>query len=129
MSVSGKYIVAKINGTIVAGVQEWEADETIDQLDGTTGADEGFEADDGGIQRVVVTMNLVQDITTGVYSAVRAGTSITNLTLYRDKDDAQPAFSIPIFRVFQSTNRGEVRGRVTVRVVGRSYGTYTVNDP
>lgn len=129
MSISGKLGGGKIDGVVIAGVQDWEAVETIDQLDGTTGSDGGYENDDGGVRRVEVTMNLVQDISTGVYSAVSAGTEITNLQLFRDLADVSPAFAIPTFRVYESGNRVEVRGRSTVRVRGRSAGSYTRNDP
>lgn len=128
-TVSGKYLIGVIENVTIVGMQEWDVDETADQLDASTGADQGFENDDDGQTRAVITINLVQNLATGIYAAVRVGTLITNLRLYRSYTDAQPAFSIPLAKVYQSKNGGKVKERFTTLVVARSKGPYSGTDP
>ena len=129
--ISGKYIAVTISGVtaVLSGVQEWTVRETIDQLDGTTGNDGGFENDGGGIMRAEIDLTLVQDLSTGVYSVIACGTELANLKLYRRVTDAQPAWTFPVARVFESTNAGRVRDRLTVSCKARSAGEYTRTDP
>ena len=73
-TISGKYLACKINTSTIAGVQEWTAREEGDRLDGTTGADEGYENDDIGVSSLEVTMMLVQNLSTGEYADIKRGT-------------------------------------------------------
>lgn len=127
-TISGKYLVAVIGGVVVSGVQDWNAVETSDQLDGTTGADLGYENDDDGISRVEVDFNLVQNLANGAAITLTRGTTIS-LLLYRSAGDALPAFDIPTFKVYSAGTRGAVKERFTQAVRGRSKGAYTVNPP
>lgn len=72
---------------------------------------------------------LVQNLASGIYAAVRAGTLLTNLKLYRTSADNQPAFTIPLAKVYESTNAGKVRDRFTTAVKARSKGPYSGTDP
>lgn len=127
-TISGKYLVAVIGSVTIDCVQDWEANETADQLDGTTGADLGYENDDDGISRVEVAFNLVQNLANGPAVTVGRGTTMA-LKLYRSAGDALPAFDIPAFKVFGARTRGAVRERFTQAITGRSKGAYTHNAP
>jgi hypothetical protein len=69
------------------------------------------------------------DIVTGNYAAVRRGTIITNLELFRIDGETTPAFSVPQALVVRSKQSGEIRGRVEWQAEIHSRGTYTYNDP
>lgn len=127
-TISGKYLVAKIGAVLITGVMDWEATETVDELDGATGASEGYDYPDKGLGRVEASLNLLQNLATGEYTDVRAGSTIA-LKLYRSAGDTLPAFDIPSFLVLSSVTRGAVRDRFTVAVRGKSRGGYTANNP
>jgi hypothetical protein len=126
---SGKQITADIGVALVPGVQSWQAEESVQELSGETAQDLGFEHPDFGLQVVSVSLQLVIDITTGLMSPIRAGTTISNLNLFASLTAGRPIFSIPTFRVFKSTPKGEVNGRFTYEVSGKSSGPYSFNDP
>lgn len=128
-TISGKYLVAVVENTILAGLQEWEITETADRLDGTTGSDGGFENDDMGVFAAEVRMQLVQNLASGIYIDIAMGTILTNVKLYRASSDAQPAFTFPTMRVYESRNGGRVRDRFVTNVVARANGVWTRNDP
>jgi hypothetical protein len=128
-TISGKYLVVTVGNILIAGAQDWDCDETGDQLDGTTGSDQGFENDDIGVGRAVITMNLVQNLNNGQYAVIQKGTMLANVSLYRSAGDPQPAFLFPFARVYQSKNAGKVKDRFTVMVVARSNGPYSSFDP
>ena len=128
-TISGKYLAVVIGNVVIVGAQEWTCRETTDQLDGTTGADQGYENDDNGLVRAEIDIMLVQNLASGIYAAVRAGTLLTNLKLYRTSADNQPAFTIPLAKVYESTNAGKVRDRFTTAVKARSKGPYSGTDP
>jgi len=128
-TISGKYLVATINGTFVTGDQGWTARKTTDQLDGTTGLDGGYENDDYGIQRLEIEMDIVQNLATGIWSLVSAAQRVTNLKLYRAVTDAQPAFTVPLATIYESTNMGKVKDRFTISVKARSNGAFTETNP
>lgn len=132
MSISGKHIAAKIGDmmpVLIPGVQEWSAEDSAQELDGTTAEDEGFENPDDGLASLRVSMRLVIDITAGDLTTIQRGTLITNLKLFADIDATDPIYTIPSFKVFKSTPRGEINGRFTYDVEGKAKGEYTLNDP
>lgn len=128
-TVSGKYLAVTVQNVVLVGEQGWTVRETTDQLDGTTGADEGFENDDAGIIRAEIDLELVQNLASGIYVAIAAQTLLVELRCFRAVTDAQPAFYFPFARVYESTNMGKVRERFTVAVKARSNGIYTRYDP
>ncbi len=128
-TISGKYGVATLENSLLVGVQGWTVRETTDQLDGTTGADLGFENDDVGIIRAEIDLELVQNCAFGIYSVIAAQELLTTLRLWRASSDAQPAFYFPFARVYESTNMLKIRERVTVTVKARSNGSYTRYNP
>jgi len=130
--ISGKYLEAKIGGmapVFIAGNYAWTAEEGADELDGTTGEDEGFENPDDGVYSCAINLKGYMDVATGQYAVVRRGTLIENLKLYRDKDDATPAYVFPVAKVFNSTQGGEVKGKVEWTSRIKAKGAYTYNDP
>ena len=130
--IRGAHIAAKIGGmspVLVPGLQSWAADDTAQELDATTAEDEGFENPEDGLAGLRVTMQLVIDILTGDLITISRGTLITNLKLFAHIDATGPIYTIPLFKVFKSTPRGEVNGRFTYDVEGRSKGAYTLDDP
>lgn len=132
MSISGKHISAKIGGmtpTLVPGVQSWSAEDSAQELDGTTAEDGGFSHPDDGLASLAVNMQLVIDITTGDLVTIQRGTTISNLKLFADTDATTPIYTIPTFKVFRSVPKGEINGRFTYEVSGKSVGSYTLADP
>jgi hypothetical protein len=128
-TISGKYLILVVESVVLAGVQEWEIDENADRLDGTTGADGGFENDDMGVYSAEMRAQLVQNLASGIYHEIAMGTILTNVRAYRSVFDNQPAFYFPIMRVYNSRNGGRVRDRFTTNIVARSNGPYTRNNP
>jgi len=128
-TISGKYLVATVNGAVIAGVQEWEVTETADRLDGTTGLDQGFENDDLGVFSAEARLTIVQNLATGPYIEIAMGNVLSDVKLYRSVTDNQPAFIFPIMRVYESKNGGRVKDRFTVNVTARAAGPYTRSDP
>lgn len=129
MSISGKFISAKIAGTVITGVQSWTADDSSEELDATTAADAGYKHPDFGLTSLSVSMDLIIDITTGVLVYISNGTVITDLQLFADTTATTPIYNVPIFYVFKSAPKGEINGRFTFSVQGKSVGIYFVADP
>lgn len=129
MSISGAYLSAKIGSTEIEGVMEWTAEEEVEELDRTGGADQGFGNRDAGVKDLTVTMRLFQDTTTGDYATIKAGTTITNLRLRRVAADTNPAFDIPSALVLRSSTAVKTRGGIYVDVTAKNRGSYTTNDP
>lgn len=127
--ISGKFLVATVGNVVLNGLQEWEVEETVDRLDGTTGGDAGFENDDMGVRAAEARFTLVQNLATGKYAEIMAGTILTEVRLYRSFTDNVPAFYFPLMRVYQSRNGGRVRDRFMVNVTARSNGSYAVYNP
>lgn len=128
-TISGKYLVGVYSGQIITGMQGWTARSTVDQLDGTTGSDAGYENDDYGVGRCEIELELVQNLATGWYTQLQAGQRITELRLYRAVSDAQPAFYFPIATIYESTNMGKVKERFTVSIKARSNGIFYATNP
>lgn len=129
MSISGKYMEARIGATVVRGNFAWSAEEGAAELDGTTAQDNGFENPDDGLYSLVVNLRGYMDVATGQYVPVRRGTTISNLRLYRNKNDLAPAFDVPVAKVFNSTQGGEVAGKIEWTARVKAKGSYTYNDP
>ena len=130
MSISGKYLTATIDGTEIFDNYAWDAAESGDELDRTTGAFAGYSATDVGVKSCRVTIKGYMDVTTGQYVAVKVSeTNITNLKLYRSSDDATPAFEFPEATIVKSRQGGEVKGKIEWQAEIVNYGEYTANDP
>ena len=129
MSISGKFITATIGAVLIRGVQSWTAEDSSQELDGATAEDLGFEHPDDGLAVLSVSMDLVVDITTGSLIPISRGTLINNLNLFANATAAQPIYNVPTFKVFKSTPKGEIGGRFTYAVQGKSIGPYTLGNP
>ncbi len=114
---------------LVPGVQSWSAEDSAQELDGTTAEDEGFEHPDDGLASLRVSAQLVIDITAGDLVSVSRGTVITNLRLYADIGATTPIYLLPVAKVFKSAPKGEINGRFTYDIEIRSVGPYTLADP
>lgn len=128
MSISGKYLTVAIGDNELAGNYGWTAEEGGDVLDRTVGADGGKEREDMGVENCHITIKLYLDIATGQPSLVKRGTVLNSLKLYRNRDDATPAFDIPEALVVRRTQGGEVRGKMEVSCEIHTQGDYTEND-
>lgn len=129
MSISGKFITAMIGGENISGVQQWTAEDSAQELDGTTAEDGGYAHPDDGVASLSVSMELVIDITEGSITPISRGTLISDLQLFADINSTDPIYAVPQFKVFSSAPRGEINGRFTYSVRGKSVGAYTLNDP
>ena len=129
MSISGKYMIATVGDTLVHGNYAWTIEETADELDATTAEDGGYENPDDGVWSSTVNLKGYMNIIDGTYTPVRRGTLITDLRLYRNIDDAEPAFAIPLAKVFTSTQGGEVKGKIEWTAKIKTKGIYEYADP
>jgi len=111
MSITGRKLTAYANGSELDGNNGWTAEETGDVLDATVGRDRGFEREDMGVQGLHVTVKGVHDVSTGTLAGIRRGTILTDVQLFRDLDDATPAYSIDEALVVRFRLGAEVRGR------------------
>lgn len=122
MSISGKFLTAKINTTVIAGVHEWTVNETADRLEATTGADGGRGKKDVGVIDTTVRIVFYFDITTGEHLFIAAGTTITTLKLFADGAAVTPLYSFTTAKVFDKTVRGQIRDRFIVDTDIEAYG-------
>jgi len=129
MRHTGKFMIAAINGVVISGNYAWTMDENADELDGTTAEDLGFENPSDGVYSGTISLKGYMDIETGNYTVVRRGTQISNLQLFRNVGDPVPAFAIPSAIVLNSTQGGEVRGKIEWTARAKSQGEYTYSDP
>jgi hypothetical protein len=129
MSISGKFSTAKISGANIRGVQRANASGRVQELDGTTAEDAGYENPDAGLRSMTVSLFLVIDITTGDLTTIQEGVEIQGLEIYADINAITPVREIPLFLVLEATYEGEVAGRVTYSVTGKSKGFYNNYDP
>lgn len=123
-NISGKALYFTINGSNVTGPASWEATETGDELDGTTGLDSGKQSTKIGCTGIRGNCRVLINITNGV--SIRAE-SITNLRLFYYVGDASPAIYLPVATIFNVRKSGEVRGRFELSFEFASDGDYTVN--
>ncbi len=128
-TISGAYLSATIGNSTIEGVMGWKARETVARLDGQTGVHAGYTADDFGSKTLNVDLQLVMDITSTPYLLISPGTTITNLKLYRNATDTDPAFLVPTFKVFDADQGATVKDKFSITASGSSYGSYTANDP
>ena len=129
MSVSGKFLTAKIGTAVIVGNYAWTVKESVEKLDAITAADAGANRKDFGVEEAQITIKLLVDVTTVKYEPLAAGTEVTSLKLYRVATDAQPAFSFPLARVFDSDQGGELRGRFEMSAQLENVGAYTRFEP
>jgi len=129
MSVSGKYLTCKINGVVIFDNYGWTVKESAVKLGRTTGRFLGFRATDQGVLGANISIKGYMDVASGQYEPVEAGTIITNLYLYRDQNDTTAAYEFPQANVFDSTQGGEIEGKVEWTSESESYGIYYCNDP
>jgi hypothetical protein len=130
MSISGKYLTAKIATAIIVGNYSWTVEEGADILDRTVGADLGHENEDLGVDFTHVTIKGYMDVAAGAYIPIRRGTIITALNLYRDIADTTAAFAISSALVVRSRQSAEIRGKVEFECEVHSKGSVvTYDDP
>ena len=122
MSISGKYLKATHNGSDISGTHSWTVNETADRIEATTGADGGRGKKDPGVVDTTVTIRFYLDINTGVFTAFRAGSTLTNLTLFSDLNAASPIYAFTSARVFGCRPNGAVRDKFEVEVDCEPYG-------
>ncbi len=127
--ITGKYLVAKINGVLIQNIFKWNAEEGGDVLDATVGTDLGFEFEEMGVENCHITTTLYLDIVNGVYSNVQRGIIMTNLQLFRNIADTVPAIQAPLALAIRSGQGAEVRGKFEVPVEIHTLGQYVTNDP
>lgn len=129
MSVSGKYMTCSINGLEIFDNYSWSMDEGGDALDRTTGAWNGWEAEDMGVQNGHVSIKGYMDVSTGQYLPIRRGQIITNLLLFPDENSIVPSFTIPEALIVRSTQGGEIRGKIEWSCEVHSRGEVIATDP
>lgn len=129
MTIAGKFSTAKIAGTNIRGVQKTTARGQVRELDGATAEDGGYEHPDAGLAAMTVDLMLVVDITTGDLTTLQEGVVIENLQVFAHIDSADPVRQIDSFLILSATYTGEVAGRSTYDVSGKSQGPYTNSDP
>lgn len=128
MSVSGAYLECKVNGVVVNGTHEWEADDSGgDVLDATTGNKGGFTDTDVGCNDLRVTLRLLFDITDGIDVNLKRGTVLTEVLLYRRSGDTLPAYELPTAIVIGKPTTVQVHGRVETNATIKNKGSFTEN--
>jgi hypothetical protein len=130
MSISGKKLGCKYGGTptTLAGNHSWQASAKVDELDSTTGADAGYANFDAGVKELTVTIQFYFDVASGVAADLAEGTVLTNLKLYRDLSDTNPAFTLASALVTQFEQKGEVRGKIECTATVKNKGSYVYHD-
>lgn len=114
MPITGKFLSCTINGTVLAGTHEWSVQETADRLDATTGANNGRGRKEAGVIDTRIRVTFYLDITSGLFTAVRPGTVLTNLRLFTRSAASNPVYLFSSATVFDMTVRGQVRDRFVV---------------
>jgi hypothetical protein len=114
MAITGKYLSMEIGVATLAGVHSWDVDETADEIEATTGADNGRGRKDVGVVDTVANVVLYLDITSGLYTALRAGATLSNVKLYADKDADDPLYTFSAAKAFGLKLGGRVRDKFEV---------------
>lgn len=130
--ISGKYLTATLGAmaTNIDGTHEWQAQESADRIEATTGANNGRAKKDAGVIETRIRVVFYLDIATGLYAFIRAGTVLTDLKLWHDSAALAPVFAISSATVFDSTVRGQVRGQMIVEAEIEANGdAIIVTDP
>ncbi len=128
-TISGKHATGSVNSNVLAGCHQWAFEESVDNLDGTTGSDGGYANPFAGVKSGTVRMQVYFNVATGVYTPIQAGTTVTDLWLYDDVVNGTALIQIPSGVVMRSTKTAETRGRIEVTCEIATKGIYTVNDP
>lgn len=132
MSVSGKYLAVTLDGVDLEDPMDWDVSEDSEAAERTSGSTGGYHDEDSGVLKATITINFVQDTTTGFYTEIAAGTVLTNLRLFRNAGDTNPAYLFPLARVQRSGQKVQVRGSITVPITAvnkRSYTRYQPSTP
>ncbi len=125
MAVSAKKIAAKIGTTTIVGIVSWNVRESAVDLDATTAADGGYERHEAGLLGATIECRGVFDLTSGTYAVVAAGTTLTNLKLFSDIGDVDPAYTFGTAVVMESSQSGEIRGRFEMSFTAKSVGSWS----
>jgi hypothetical protein len=128
-SISGKKLSVDINSVTLLGTVSWRCREKVDELDGASAATSGYDSPEAGFAGATVEIRGWFDILAGDYTPIRAGTTLTNLELFRDITDVTPAFLFGSALVVTSDQGAENRGRFEINATVKSKGSYTYNDP
>lgn len=128
MAVSAKKIAAKIGATTIVGIVSWSVRESAVDLDATTAADAGYERHEAGLLGATIECRGVFDLTSGTYTPIKAGTTLTTLKLFSDVNDTTPAYSFGTAVVMESSQSGEIRGRFEMSFTAKSVGSWTYTE-
>lgn len=129
MSISGKKLSLDINSTTLVGIVSWRVREKVDELDGASAATGGFDNPEAGFAGATIEIRGLFDIVAGVYTPIRAGTTLATLELFRDIADTTPAFSFSSALVLTSDQGAENRGRFEINATVKSKGSYSYDEP
>lgn len=127
--ISGKRIVATAGGVLLRGMQAYESTGRVDRLDGQTGSDNGFSKDEPGSFTRDLILEFVQDSTNGMFVELSEGSLLSEVKVYRDYNDNQPAIYLPYAYVFECQVTGRAKERLTMRVTIQNYGIYLLTNP
>ncbi len=110
--ISGKFAQADNNGAPIIGVFEWRTEPRGDELDGTTGADGGFEKPEVGVRGYRTTLRGIYDDVNGMGTYLEVGDILSNVNLYIDEAAAVPVFTYGEAIVLTAPIVVPVRGRM-----------------
>lgn len=127
-SISGSTATGKIGGNIIGGTHQFSFRETVDDLDGTAGEDQGYGNPDAGVGQGVVQISCWFDKSRAAYVPIRAGTYVEDLELFDDISGSS-FVQIPAGVVMDSEKTAETRGRIEIKATIKTKGVYTVSDP
>lgn len=116
MSISGKFLSCSIGATVIAGAHEWSVAEVGDRIEATTGATSGRGKKDVGVIDCRIRIVLYLDVTAGIFTTMRAGTTLSSLKLFAVSTATNPLYTFTTVNVFESTVRGQVRDRFIVEL-------------
>jgi hypothetical protein len=129
MAISGKKLSVDVNGTTLLGVVSWRVREAADELDASSAASGGYNDVEAGFIGATIEIRGWFDILTGDYTPIRAGTTLTNLELFRDITDVTAAFTFASALVVSSDQGAENRGRFEINATVKNKGSYTYDEP
>lgn len=127
MSISGKKLGFRVNGTLVTGNYRWTARGVPDKLDRTTGSDGGYTNTDPGCRELTVTATVYIDLTDGIGVSIDDSDILENVELFRDIDDVTPAYVMAEALVTSAEESGEVRGKLEYALEFVNRGAFTHN--
>jgi len=133
VSISGKYACIKFGGATLAGSGGFNFEEVADDLDATVattasnnGGVTGTVQTEPGLVKATLRGTLKFDKTTGAYTPVRAGTTITSATVH-DEVGSAAKVTITAGYVMRSSKKAETRGMIEVEFEVAA-NTYTVTQ-